>query len=720
MHARAALLLLLLALASVATAQGNRVGEGLGREQMWPAPTAEDWNKPVLITWQRTWKDALSVSKETGKPILVCINMDGEIASEHYAGVRYRQDEIAPLYEPYVCVIASVYRHNPRDHDDQGRRIECPRFGGVTCSEHIWIEPIIYELFCDGQRVAPRHICVDLSGQEVYDVFYVDDTAGVFDAVRDGRKKLPPAKAPIIRGDRPILERVASRAVQDRRAVEAAYRNGGGAERRALLDAALKNNDAEQLDLLRLAVFGLSVDLSRKARTALVDLKTPDAASLIGEALRVPMDAAEREALIATLKKLGGASPRAAWLAGVHTGLASRSGTVNTDGWAAGGRYPAPKIAFGGFGRAAHVEDTTKATLDRPDDPKARLELAEATLALALKAPRVWDTNPRMARMAARHLFGDAKRFALEAQKLGAEAWRVNAVLALSAYYGGEREEAYKYAEPAVKALPPGDTGWNSMAVLTIFAESRWKAIKAAVRESRNWPPEWLTDLHAAYSVLLRHPLGTDSQVLWHYDLLDWLGARFRASRVLKDGLARFKDSPKLHGKLRERALKWHGPDALEKVYDGLLQEHNDPAKLEPFAAYASVQAGDAHRRQRRYEKSLAAYARAIEHYEAAIAADPRNRASADPAIALALAARARVSYQIANDEAALADMLASFERSPQTAGTRDGMGITPGETAQMILARLREKKKDDLADQLDAALERLDPELLVPDRGIR
>src|SRR5262245_65077961 len=102
---------------------------------MWPAADAEGWKKPVLITWQRTWEDAVAVSKETKRPILVCINMDGEIASEHYAGVRYRQPDIAKLYEPYVCVIASVYRHNPRDYDEHGHRILCPRFGSVTCGD---------------------------------------------------------------------------------------------------------------------------------------------------------------------------------------------------------------------------------------------------------------------------------------------------------------------------------------------------------------------------------------------------------------------------------------------------------------------------------------------------------------------------------------------------------------------------------------------------------
>ena len=62
---------------------------------------------------------------------------------------------------------------------------------------------------------------------------------------------------------------------------------------------------------------------------------------------------------------------------------------------------------------------------------------------------------------------------------------------------------------------------------------------------------------------------------------------------------------------------------------------------------------------------------------------------------------------------------LSSFERSPGSAGTRDSMGINPAETAQMLLARLREHKKEALAAQLAEALAKLDPELLRPDRGL-
>ena len=56
--------------------------DGISREEMWFAPTEEDWAKPCLITWERTWEDALSVAEETGKPVLICVNMDGEIASD--------------------------------------------------------------------------------------------------------------------------------------------------------------------------------------------------------------------------------------------------------------------------------------------------------------------------------------------------------------------------------------------------------------------------------------------------------------------------------------------------------------------------------------------------------------------------------------------------------------------------------------------------------------
>jgi tetratricopeptide (TPR) repeat protein len=255
------------------------------------------------------------------------------------------------------------------------------------------------------------------------------------------------------------------------------------------------------------------------------------------------------------------------------------------------------------------------------------------------------------------------------------------------------------------------------MAVVTVFAESRWKAIKKAVRENKDWPAEYLADLHAAYSVLRRHPLGTDDQVVWHYELLMWLGARQKAVRVLYDGLERFRDSQALHERLRGRLLRWRGPAGLETAYEELLTRHDDPARLAAFAGFASIVAADQLRRMRKYEEARAAYGRGIAHYEAAVAAHPGHRAVADDAIALALAGRARVAYQIGDDDAALADVLGSLTRGPDSAGTRDGMGITPGETAQMLLARLQAADRAADAERLQEALAQIDPELLRPDR---
>ncbi len=684
------------------------------RTSTWWAPTAEDWKKPVLITWQRTWDDAVAVAKETKRPILVCINMDGEVASEHYAGVRYRMPEIAALYEPYVCVIVSVYRHNPRDYDDAGNRIPCPRFGGVTCGEHIAIEPTIYEKFCDGKRIAPRHILVELDGKETFDVYYRNDTASVLADIANGVKgrDLPPV---VVRSDRPVVERVASRDVRDRTAVEKAYAEGSSEQRKALLDAALAHPEAAPLDLLRLAVFGLDVDSSRAARAALAKVDSPAAVGLVSEALRVPMSAQERDALIGTLSRLGASSPLARWLAVVNRGLTGRAAPVDANAWpeggGAGGTWT-PALPPG-TDLVTHTEDAFQATRERPDDPEARLQFAESSLALAMESEYVYAAEPRRGRLVARSALADAKAAATEAEKRGAKGWRVDSVLALAAYYSGDGPDAYVRAEAAAKEVPPGDSSWASMAVLTVFAEGRWKSIKKSVKEKTDFPPEWLTDVNAAYGVLLRHPLGTETQVLWHEDLLDWLGADAAAERVLKEGMSRFKDSAALHARLRERIAKRRGVGALEGVYERLLAEPGAPPELLRFAGEASMAVAEQRRKTGDPAAATAAYGRAIAYQEKAAAADPAAKEATDRAVALALAGRARVELEAKDFDAALADVIASFDRSQSSAGTKDGMGIKPSETAAALLPYLKLLKKDDMVERLTAAMKALPPDLL-------
>jgi len=685
------------------------------REAMWPAPTAEDWKKPCLIKWQRSYEDALIVSRETGKPILVCVNMDGEIASEHYAGIRYRDPEIAKLYEPYVCVIASVYRHSPRDYDDQGRRILCPRFGSVTCGEHIGIEPGLFKKFFEGQRVAPRHVAVELDGEEMYDVFYAFDTDSVFKAIEEGVKDRASNDQPIVRGDRSIIERVASRDIDDRKAVEKAYIEGDRTMKQSLLEAALDLGKAAPVDLLRLPVFGFDLELSQLARRVLAKSESKGVVNLIDEALRVPMKSDERTDLIAALKRLGESTPRARMLAVVHEGLAGRSDVIDVESWSK---------ALDQAGQAVDQVDRSviEARLNNQDkifessDVVAHLNLADAFLTVAFEQPEAQKDY-------ARCLLTDAHQTALNCEKLGSTDWRTSAVIGLSAYYLGNLDEAFARAESAVSRMPPGEIGWKSVAVLGMLAEARWKAIANAVRDKRDWDAwsaafegagHWLTDVHAAYSVLARHPLGTDSHVMAHYDFLKVLGATGQASQVLDEGMSRFPDSWGLHNRFRRRILREKGLEGLETVYEEMILKKTDSQKnLQWFAGYTSIVVAEFHRRAGNEEKALAAYGRAIAHYESEMKANPESRDSCDHYIAVAFGGRARIAYEKKDNEGALKEIVASFNRKPDAAATLDGLNISTVDTAKMLLSRFKSQKLDDMAKKLEDAMSELDPEML-------
>ena len=671
------------------------------REKTWPAPTAEDWAKPCLIEWQRSWYDAQAVSKETGKPILVAINMDGEVASEHYAGVRYRQPEIAALYDKYVCVIASVYRHNPRDYDEQGHRILCPRFGSVTCGEHIAIEPYVHDRFMDGQRIAPRHIGVDENGgeKEMYDVFYAWSTEAVFDPIRKGVENWPQTR-PNTHAERSPIELLASRDNLDRIEVETAYGDGNRDQRRALLEVVVTRTDEPPLDLLRLALRDPDPDLARLARQALVRSTYPGAIDLLTEALAQPLEPAEREDLLAALQRLGKEFPRAKTLSVAYRGLADAASVIDEEAWTRALATPAsPDVRAA---REARLAEQDKILAG--DDAQAHLELAEALLAQAASEP---DAE------AARYVVMDAQRAAQEAARLGADDAREHAALALAAYGLGDLDKAISQAASAGGVVPADAAGRNGLALLWLFARSRQQAIAQASLAQRDWPASWLADVHAAYDVLARHPLGDDSQAVMHYDFLKWFGATAAASEVLDTGIARFPASSALHDRLRARLLDTRGATGLEGWYEERLRDPAAPPSLERFAGYASLVAAENQRRAGHPDDALAAYDRGIAHYERSLALEPAGSADADHYVALALAGRARLAFERGDDALALDQLLASFARKPGAAATLDGLNISPVDTSRLLLARLRERGPAELAAQLEAALAQLDPELL-------
>jgi hypothetical protein len=701
-RASAAAALLLLALAQAGIAQTG----GRSREETWPAPTAEDWARPCLVTFQRTFEDALAVARETGKPLLVCVNMDGEIASEHYAGIRYREPATAALYEPYVCVIASVYRHTPRDFDRAGRRILCPRFGSVTCGEHIAIEPGLYERFLDGQRVAPRHIGVELDGGEMYDVYYAFDTESVFAAIQGGVAGRDTGPEPP-RADRPLSERVASAHVEDREAVEQAYLDGNAAERRRLLEASLALGPEVSVDLLRLAIFGLDTELARAARRGLAQAGSAKAVPLIAEALRDPLSAEERAELLAALDRLGAAEPRARAVAVVHRGLEKGSEALDLGPWTEG-------LAAAGGGRSAGEELALAgdALAEAPGDLGAELDFGLAAVAAALET-----RDERQARL----LCEDGARALARAEAEGIADWRAAGLRALLALRDEQWSDAQEHAAAALQGLPAGEPSAAAMRLVELFARGRQRAIGRAYLDGAPLDPAWIADVHAAYEVLARHPHGTPEQAAMHFDFLRWFGAGAVADAVLDRALARFPEAFPLHDRLRARILNERGAEGLEAAYVEVLERAGASPNLEWFAGYTAIVSAEFHRRGSRPAEARAAYERALEHFAASARANPETEATSAHYRALALAGRARLELEAGELERALEDLEACFAASPASASALDGLNVTPVGTAQMLHARLTALDRTEEAERLGAALARLDPlhlELPAFERG--
>lgn len=657
--------------------------DGVTREQMWFAPTEEDWAKPCDIPWQRTWEDAVALSQQTKKAILVCVNMDGEIASEHWAGIRYRQPDIAELFSDYVCVIASTYRHNARDYDAEGKRIECPRFGTVTCGEHLWMEPQVFGKYLDDTRVAPRHIMVELDGSESYDIFYALDIDSIVTTVREGieNREIQPEDPP--KGDRTLAELMASPDAADRERIEQKWTSGDRQRKQELLAAAIDLGAKAPVDLLREAAYGFDSELSSEALSLLASSDQDKAVGLIDDLLRGPLEPERRAQLLAALDRLSEQVPSAKRLAIIHRGLSSRSELLDLDAWTEG-------LAQGQENEVAS---------------EAAELLAEAVSEENLAA--LQQGSPRV-RKVAEEMFRIARDQALLEIAQGPEHWLAPAVAAISSNYLGEREQAMTLAEQAVALLPPGDSSWNAYALLSLFADGRRQAIREAADEKRTWPPEWLGEIQSAYAVLAKHPMTSAAEIARQYDFLVRIRAVPTASRVLHQGMESFPDSWALHERFRLLLLAEQGIEGIEATYDAWLTESDAPPHLRWYAAQASLFAAEQLRKQNRLSDADAAYQRCLAHFEAQKQQDNRTVASSLTYEVIALAGRARLANESGQLAAATDLILESFRRQPEAAAVLDGLNVSPVGTARKILAALIEAGDQDRAQQIQDSLDAL------------
>lgn len=110
------------------------------------------------IDWVGDWDKAFELAKESKRPVMVCFNSkDGEKASEATAKDIYRDPEFVELSKSFVMVVVSTLNHRPTG--------VCPRFGKVTCAEHLqcWRSLAaahgdrFVSAFAQGEMISPQH-----------------------------------------------------------------------------------------------------------------------------------------------------------------------------------------------------------------------------------------------------------------------------------------------------------------------------------------------------------------------------------------------------------------------------------------------------------------------------------------------------------------------------------------------------------------------------------
>ncbi len=350
------------------------------------------------IDWQRDLQTARTLSSVHQRPLLVAINVDGESSSERIVVERYRDPAFVASTRGFVCVLGSPVRHNPRDADELGRRIECPRFGQVTCGEHIALEPAIFEAHLAEPRVSPRHALVDPGGAKRFDLYYLFDMRELDRALLEAGRTLEPWSRP--RADDSALARgdlVAWRKLADDRSARAR------AQALAAFDALV--DEAAARAALRAAAES-NPDLTLELCVAAIG--RPVASRVLqAEAFRRAREAQRLEELCAWARWLRSSAPvrRGAEGRFVHAPELARpwsEAQLTLDEllarhWAdddAGRPWLLAILATGDAPRRAAVERGLRAALG--EDPVAALRVAlqaeggQVELEAALQASRLW------------------------------------------------------------------------------------------------------------------------------------------------------------------------------------------------------------------------------------------------------------------------------------------------------------------------------------------
>ncbi len=657
-----------------------------------------------LVPWQRDLDDALALSRATGKPLLVCVNADGEPASESLAARRYRDPAFVALMEGFVPVIASPDVHTDRTHDSRGRRVPCSRFGRVTCDEHIRIEPLVFERWFDGTRVAPRHLAVSPDGEVLFDLYLLNDL-GVLDTRFSGYEGAGEPLPDVTELDERGL--LASPDAAARERIEAvAVRADADVRLRLVLGALSDTRDVAHPELLRLGLRDAEAHVRRAAAERVAADPTGLPTDLLAGAARALHD---DDVLVATvLAELGARDDTASQRLATVLGAAREpSEALDPAAWSrklsATDADETPPSARVLEGLAARLDKELAAA---PDDAALRARLARAYVDLARAqqdagaedVAYLWE----LARAEARTVIdgGDAPAAA-------------HAVFARTDWLlGGTAEDAARSAARALPGLFVEARSPFAAEVLDVLVQARAEQALATLDAGTLPEPAWISDVAAGARLLVVHPHATPWQRGAALDVVGALALDGLHADLAWLGVTERPTAAVLHEHLRWHLLRDGDAARVGDVYEDLLATvgPDERPAVRWYQAFARLQAGDRLWDERRPDEAAASFRASLEGFDEALALDG-TLTNATGYAALARTGLARVLAARGDLAGAARELLAGLDP-----GRRDLLDLPDslGETPRFVVMDVRDRLLDGsptdderaLAASLDGLLE--------------
>jgi hypothetical protein len=707
-------------------------------------PTFARWDvdpevkaRPPLMPWQRSLADALLLVERTQKPLLVCVNMDDENASEVLAWNRYRDPAFARLAGGFVCVLASPDRREPLEYDDRGRRLFDRRFGRLVNSEHIDIEPQLFERFFHGMRVAPRHVGVAPDGTVLFDLYLLQDLSLVDAKLREfGKPDVPTAPPPASLSDEELLASpdAACRDELERRFVAA----DEPARAQLLAGALAEHRPFQHPELLRLALRDVSPGIRTQAVGNLLRSPALFPLELVPESFAVAAGWTTRSGesapavpfshqivvglrAAATEADAAGDAERARdarFFARVYSAIDAPSRHLDPARWRVmlAGEKPAPRPDYAqlDYDTAIAQLDAVERALTGNSDDVAVLGRRADVLARIARIRMATAENPLYFLQDVERAADDViARAPFDARALALKAW--------SLYHLNKVPEAAIAATLALPHLARQAADPATFEVLDILATAKTREIYDAIEAGRPWGDEAIPDACAAYAVLCAHPDATDAHRVRFLELLGALRAYPQQRAVARAALAAWPASEQLHAWLRFVELRDGGSRALEEAYADLFQDV--APSLEPtiawfrglaelFAAEHDVQCRDA-------AAAREAYARSRGAFEESLAGAPGFAPTVAHYSALGLSGLARLELADGRIDAALAAATDALRAAPRSAESQDGLGKSPLDTAREVCGALERADRAGEADALRGAARELGLELELEPGGV-